>query len=307
MILSSSYKYINRRLRSEYLEPAWGWGFRVAISVTVPLLWGWIYGDLHGAEWMAIAAECVSFIELKGNIGQRVRLLFCIAGSIAGNFILISLLGMLFVGFLSGLFKNLGERGMGLALSVYIFYIITSSNPVRTSEELWDRSIWVGLGALWTLIVGLLSFLFIRVGTPYRRTIAAIWKSVAALAATAGKGWDGQAPRSSIRDIYLKEKEVRTAINTSLYLFEETVDQVNKNQKIKYALTQSRRCASLVSLHLIQISETAEQLYKHTGNRQFTMQVHSIFRTLEQIGSRMEIFFLTLKEDPGQFPHRTVT
>lgn len=306
MGLAASYQLVNKRLQSEYREPAWGWGFRVAMSVTVPLLWGLLANKTQGAEWMAIAAECVSFIELKGNIGQRVRLLlsasllsilFCIVGSIAGNFIWISLPGMLAVGFLSGLFKNLGDRGMGLALSVYIFYIITSAYPLNTSEALLERCGWVTLGAAWTVLVGLCSFLFIRVGTPYRRTIAVIWKSVAALAHATGKGWDGRTTRSSIREIYLKEKDVRTAIDASLFLFEETLDQVNKNKKTQYALAQSRRCASLVSLHIIQISETAEQLYKMTSDRQLTVQLYSLFRIMEQLGERMEIYLLTLREE----------
>lgn len=306
MDIAASYRTINKRLQSEYREPAWGWGIRVAISVTIPLLWGIMANKGTGAEWMAIAAECVSLMELKGNIAQRIRLLlsacllsviFCIIGSIAGNFIWISLPGMFVIGFLSGLFKNLGDRGMGLALSVYIFYIITSAYPVGDAPMLWARCGWVALGALWTLLVGLCSFSFIRIGTPYRRTIAVIWKSVAALAHATGKGWDGTTTRSSIRDIYLKEKEVRTAIDSSLFLFEETADQVSKSQKDKYALAQSRRCASLVSMHIIQISETAEQLYKLTGDRKLMVQMHSLFRALEQIGERMQIFLLTLKSE----------
>ncbi len=306
MGLAASYQSVNKRLQSQYREPAWGWGLRVAMSVTLPLVWGVFFDKESGAEWMAIAAECVSFIELKGNIGQRVRLLisasllsilFCITGSLAGNYIWISLPGMFAVGFLSGLFKNLGDRGMGLALSVYIFYIIASAYPVADASALWTRCGWVTLGSLWTVWVGLCSFLFIRIGTPYRRTIATIWKSVAALAHVTGKGWDGASTRSSIREIYLKEKEVRAAIDSSLFLFEETSDQVSKSQKTKYALAQSRRYASLVSLHIIQISETAEQLYKHTGDRKFMVQVHSLFRALEQIGERMEHYLLTLKEE----------
>ncbi|WP_118976298.1 FUSC family protein [Taibaiella koreensis] len=306
MDLAASYQSVNKRLQSQYREPAWGWGLRVAMSVTIPLLWGAFFEKESGAEWMAIAAESVSFIELKGNIGQRVRLLlsasllsvlFCVVGSLAGNLIWISLPGMFAVGFLSGLFKNLGDRGMGLALSVYIFYIITSAYPVPTSEALWTRCGWVSLGALWTTVVGLCSFLFIRIGTPYRRTIAVIWKSVAALAQATGKGWDGTTTRSSVRDVYLKEKDVRTAIDSSLFLFEETADQVSKSQKTKYALAQSRRCASLVSMHIIQISEAAEQLYRQTGDRQLMVQFHSLFRALEQIGERMEIYLLTLKEE----------
>lgn len=306
MGLAGTYQTINKRLQSESLEPAWGWGIRVALSVTVPLIWGVAFNKGSGAEWMAIAAECVSFIELKGNIGQRVRLLlsasilsilFCAAGSLAGNYLWISMSGMLVVGFLSGLFKNLGDRGMGLALSVYIFYIITSAYPVHTVDALRTRCGWVALGSLWTVLVGLCSFLFIRIGTPYRRTIAAIWKSVAALAQVTGKGWDGRVTRSSVRDIYLKEKDVRLAIDNSLFLFEETTDQVNKSQKTKYALAQTRRCASLVSLHIIQISETAEQLNKVVNDRKFTVQFYSLFRVLEQIGERMEIYLLTVKEE----------
>ncbi len=315
MNLLSVYQLVNKRLQTEYLEPAWGWGIRVAVSVTIPLLWGLLSGASREAEWMAIAAECVSFIELKGNIGQRVRLLlsasllsvlFCIVGSIAGNFLWISLPGMLVVGFLSGLFKNLGDRGMGLALSVYIFYIITSSYPVQTAEALWDRCGTVALGALWTVFVGLCSFLFIRVGTPYRRTIAAIWKSVASLAEVSGRGWDGRSPRSSIREIYLKEKDVRTAIDSSLILFEETLDQLNKSEGAKYALAQSRRCASLVSLHIIQITETAEQLHKMSPERQFTVKLHSLFRVMQQLGERMSIYMLTLKEEERLLVHSRI-
>lgn len=306
MGLASSIQSFDKKFQNQYLEPSWGWGLRVAISVTVPLIWGAVYGNGSGAEWMAIAAECVSFIELKGNIGQRIRLLlsasvlsilFCIVGSIAGNILWIALPGIFIVGFLSGLFKNLGDRGMGLALSVYIFYIIASAYPVADSEALWARCGWVALGSLWTALVGLCSFLFIRIGTPYRRTIAAIWRSVAALAQASGKGLDGRHTRSSVRDIYLKEKDVRTAIDNSLSLFEETVDQVNKKQKEKYALAQSRRIASLVSLHIIQISELTEQLIKRTNNRPFTLQFYSLFRTIELIGERMDIFLLTLKEE----------
>ncbi len=306
MRLAASIKSFDKRFQNQYTEPSWGWGLRVAISVTMPLIWGAIFNKGSGAEWMAIAAECVSFIELKGNIGQRVRLLisasllsilFCIVGSVAGNYIWISLPGILIVGFLSGLFKNLGDRGMGLALSVYIFYIISSAYPVADSAGLWARSGWVFLGSIWTIIVGLGSFLFIRIGTPYRRTIAAIWRSVAALAHATGKGLDGRGTKSSIREIYLKEKDVRAAIDNSLTLFEETVEEINKKHKDKYALAQSRRITSLVSLHIIQMSELTEQLMKQMNDPQISLRFYSLFRAIEQIGERMDIFLLTLKEE----------
>ena len=309
MSIATQFQTYNKRFQNQYLEPSWGWGLRVALSVTVPLIWGALAGKGNGAEWMAIAGECVSFIELKGNVGQRTRLLisasalsvlFCIVGSLAGNVIWLSLTGMLIVGFLSGLFKNLGDRGMGLALSVYIFYIISSAYPVVTEDALWARCGWVALGGLWTIIVGLFSFIFIRMGTPYRRTIAAIWRSVADLAEATGKGLNGQSPRSSIREIYLKEKEVRIAIDNSIALFEDTIDQLHKQKKPhkdQFALAQTRRIASLVSLHIIQMSELTEQLLKHTSSRSFTLHFYSLFKTMALIGERMDVYLLTLKEE----------
>lgn len=306
MHLNKAYLILNKRFRPEYREPAWGWGFRVAISVSAPLLWGLITGRGLEAEWMSIAAECISFIDLKGNVGQRIRLLlsaailsllFCVLGSLAGNFLFTSLAGMLIVGFLCGIFKNLGDRGLGLTLSIYIFYIICCSYPLNTPDSLLDRCTWVGLGAAWTILTGLLSFAFIRVGAPYRRTIAAIWKSVANLAEVTGKGWDGREKRSSIRQIYLKEKDVRTAIDASLYLFEDTADVVSKKQKEKYALAQSRKSASIVSLYIIQLSEAAEQFLKFEVSRHFSLQIFSLFRSLQQIGERMNVYMLTLKQE----------
>ena len=306
MSIKSSYLKWNQTLQSQYREPAWGWGFRVGFSVVIPLIWGFATGNTMEAEWMAIAAECVSFIDLKGNIGQRIRILlsaailsvvFCFVGSFAGSFVVISVLGMLVVGFLSGLFKNLGDHGMGLALSVYIFYIITSSYPLHELPELLERCKWVALGALWTIVVSSLSFLFIRVNAPYRKTIGDIWKAVAELALVSGKGWDGRSKKSSVRDIYLKEKTIRTAIDSSLSLFEVTIDQIQKTTDNLYPLTQSRKSASLVGLNLVQIAERADDLWNYKPSRQLTVQISVLFRSIQQIGERMEVFLISLKSE----------
>ncbi|MFT4061568.1 MAG: FUSC family protein [Edaphocola sp.] len=306
MTLAYLKREINKKLHWDYLDPSMGWGLRVALSVTLPLIWGAASGKESVAEWMAIAAECVSFIELKGNTGQRIRVLlaasalsviFCIVGSLAGNIAWLTLMGMFVVGFLSGLFKNLGDRGNGLALSVYIFYIICSAYPLQTADALWARCGWVAVGALWTVLVGLFSFLFTRMGTPYRRTIADIWKAVSALAASAGKGWDGRNTRSSIRELYLKEKAVRAAIDASFAYFEEPIDQISKKQKSKYALAQSRKIASLVSQQIIAIADVAGQIERNASNRTLCMQLYSLFRALEQVGERMDIFVMTLKNE----------
>lgn len=304
MRLKHSYRKINQSLINSSREPAWGWGFRAAVSLTIPLIWGVVTGNADAAIWMALAGECVAFIDLKGNVGQRFRLLisaaalsvlFCLAGSLAGNYLWLNLLGMLLVGFVSGLFKNLGDRGVSLALSVYLFYILTSSHPLYWDTALGERVAWVALGAGWAVLTGIISFLFIRAGTPYRESIAVIWKAVAELAETAGNGWDGRSKKSGIREIYLKEKAVRDALDGSIYLFEETTEKAGKTPR--YELPQARKTTSIVSLYLIQLSDVAEQLNPFNLSRRFSLQIHSLFRTLQQIGERMEIYMLTQKDE----------
>lgn len=307
MKLRQSYRFINKRLRSSYREPTLRWGIRVAVSISVPLLWGLLTENRIEAEWMAIAAECVSLFELKGTTGQRFRLLlsaalfsvfFCLFGSIAGNYLWLMLVGMLSVGFFCVLLKNLGERGTGLALSVYIFYIIGCAYPLKEVETLQMRCFWVGIGALWTMLVGLLTFLFIRTGTPYRRTIASIWEAMAGLAAATGSGWDGKGLHLSERAIYLKEKEVRDSLNDSLYLFEEMSDSVSAASPA-FPMTQIRKSAAIVSLHVIQISEAALSLIDRSASkrvdRHLSLQIAGLFRALQQTGERMSEYMLTLK------------
>lgn len=305
MNLRQSYHFINTRLRVSYRETSMRWGFRVAISITVPLLWGLLTNHRIEAEWMSIAAECVSLFELKGNIGQRIRMLvmaslfsvlFCLLGSIVGNVTWLMLLGMLAVGFFCVLLKNLGDRGTGLALSVYIFYIIACAYPVQESSVLWNRCFWVGMGALWTIVVGLVTFLFIRTGTPYRSTIASIWNAMAQLAAGAGQGWDGQSVRLSERELYLREKEVRTSLDDSLYLFENVSDAITPSQGTEYVLAQSRKSAAMVSMYVIQIAESSGTIFNHR-ERHISLQVFSLFRTLQQIGERMSEYLIGLKPE----------
>lgn len=306
MSIKSSLGIINNQIRTYYREPLWGWGFRLAISVTFPLVFGWLTGMHEQAEWAAIAAESIAFVELKGNVGQRFRLLvsamllsllFCTMGSLIGNVTALQLVGLYLVGMLCGLFKNLGERGMGLALSVYITFIITCYHPVSTTEELAQRVRWIFYGGLWTVLVGLGSFLFIRSGKPYRSTIANIWQSLSELAQSVGKGLDMRSPRSTARDIFLKEKEVRNAINNSLALFEETAETVSKDEKTKYALTHSRKLASIIGFQIIQLNEKAEELLMVHPDKSTGLLLYSIFRSIAQIGERMQLYVLSIKEE----------
>src|SRR5690606_11192151 len=128
--------------------PVIAWGFRMAMAAMAPLIWGVGTGQIEAASWMIIAAECICWGELKGSFAQRIRLLssafavaflFAILGSITGSYIWLSVLDMIFAGFVAGLFKNLGDRGSGLSVCVQVMFVIANAYPTRTFPELQER------------------------------------------------------------------------------------------------------------------------------------------------------------------------
>lgn len=292
---------------SEVLEdPVWYWGLRIAIAVTVPLLFGELTGRHEAAIWIAIAAESTALIELKGDAIQRIRILFgsvclnvlfAILGGLIGGIWWLAVFFMFGVGFLSGLFKNLGEKGAALALSVYVSAIINVAFPITSSEALAARTQLFLIGGAWAALVNIVAVLFIKEGSPFRRSIEAIWDKVALLAQVSGKGWDNKSKRESLRTLYLTEKSLRDAINSSLSFFETTVDKVKDNGSKLYTLTQSRKVAVLVGLHVIQLTEYVDQLDKQSIPFRTRLKIFSLFRIVEQLSERMGHFIAHLKEE----------
>lgn len=287
-------------------DPVWYWGIRIAIAVAVPLLFGELTGQHEAAIWIAIAAESTALIELRGDAIQRIRILFgsvclnvlfAVLGGVIGAFWWLAVFFMFGVGFLSGLFKNLGEKGAALALSVYVSAVINIAFPITSPEALLSRTQLFLLGGAWAALVNITAVLFIKEGSPFRRSIEAIWDKVALLAQVSGKGWDNKSKRESLRTLYLTEKGLRDAINSSLSYFETTVDKVkDKNSKL-YTLTQSRKVAVLVGLHVIQLTEYVDLLDKHKIPFKTRLKIFSLYRVTEQLSERMGHFIAHLKEE----------
>lgn len=308
-IFSVTINKLNRKIHSEYREPVWNWGFRAAISITVPLIFGVLTGRIDEAFWMAIAAECIMFIELNGDAGIRIRALlsavflsvvFCFLGSWLGNFLWFSILGALAVGFISGMFKNLGERGAALALSVYLPFVFTIAFPLYDLHELLMRSFWVLIGGAWSAGLSLLGTLFIKEGTPYRRTIFGIWKSIAELTTVAANGWNGKSKFASVRDIYLCEKKVREALDESLNFFDDWEDRNVPGSEV-HNLAQVRKTAAIFSLRILQLNELLYVMQQiRTNNaetRKLFLLIHSIFITIAKLSERMSIYVITLRPE----------
>jgi uncharacterized membrane protein YccC len=278
----------------------------MAIAAFVPIIWGLSTGRLEDASWVTLTAECICWVELKGAFSQRLRVLmggivlalvFTAVGTLTANSLWLSVICMLVVGFLSGLFKNLGDRGSGLAICVYVIFIIANAYPVHTLEELEKRLLLVLAGGFWNALAGMLASAFMTEQQPYRRTIGVIWKAISELLATVGKGWDGVSKRSSIRDIYLKEKDVRTAIDKSLHFYSILAHQASKENIHEYQLAQVRKAAAIVAVNVLAISDELEQVKINEIDKAVRIKLQSILRAMQQCVERMSIYVITLKEE----------
>lgn len=306
MRLLPSYKTFTKLVEQETFEPVFSWGLRMAIAAIVPVLWGLYTERSEDATWIALTAESICWVELKGSFGQRLRILtggimlslfFGMLGSVTGDWLWLSLACMLLVGFISGLFKNLGDRGSGLAMSVFVLFIITNNYPTHSLHELQHRVELIFIGGLWNALVGIAAALYTPAKQPYRRTIAVIWKSIHGLIDTVAMGWDGKGVRSNIRDIYLQEKEVRAAIDTSLHLYEAMAHQANKKDTHEYELAQVRKATALVATHIIAISEELEQINIRDIDTSLRLKIYAVLKALQQTVDRMAVYVVNLKPE----------
>ena len=302
----SPYKELNKLIEAEAFEPMFAWGLRMAIAACVPLIWGIYTGNFEAAMFITLTAECICWVELKGTFGQRIRtlfggaflsVLFALLGTLTGYSIWLSVGAMLVVAFISSLFKNLGDRGSGLAICVYLLFIFCNAYPVNTLPELEARTLQVLIGAGYTIFISLLISLFMPAKQPYRRSIAIIWKHIADLVETVGKATNDKAQRSSLRDLYLKEQEVRTSINTSFSFHEKMAHQVNTDDKAEYNLALLRKTSALIATHIVSISEEIEGMNMRTMDNSVRMQLGAVFNGFKQTAERMAVYIATLKPE----------
>ncbi len=311
----SPYKQFNQLVQNETFEPLFSWGLRMAIAASVPIAWGLATDQMEEASWITLVAEIMCWVELKGSFAQRLRVLmggalltflFSILGSITGGDIWLSIAAMLLAGFLAGLFKNLGDRGAGLAVCIQVLFVISNAYPTHSMFELQERLALVLTGGVWTIFIGMAASVFLPNQQPYRRTIALIWRANAKLVQTIAKGWDGISLRSGLRDIYLVESEVRTTINNSFHFYETMAHQANKNEKEEYQLAQLRKATALVGTHIIAIGEELESVKIKELPGNLRVKLHDAFKALQQVLDRMAVFMITLKPEEELLIHSRI-
>lgn len=286
------------------MEPTLSWGLRMALASVVPVIWGIESGHPAAGEWVALSAECICWVALKGNFGQRFRILaggivlsflFAFLGSITSQSFIGSVVCMLGVAFLASLFRNLGDRGSGLALSVYIMFLVANAYPVTWGAPLEERMIYILLGGFWNAILAIAGMLFLPEQQAYRRSISAIWSAAAVLMRKIASGWDGKGIRNSLRNIYQAEKAVRAAIDASLIIHSRSAHQLRGRQEegARFQLAHGRKSAALVAASMVAIWDELEQMKFRNVDLNLRLRLFAMMHSLRQAAACMGSLLLT--------------
>jgi uncharacterized membrane protein YccC len=307
-----SYKRIGRLIQNETYEPMLSWGVRMALSGTVPLIWGLATGKTNDAIWITLTAEAVCWVELKGSFAWRMRtlvggallaVLAAAAGALSGSSIVASALLMFAVAFVSSLLKNMGDRASGLAICLYLLFILSNAYPETEYRAIIHRLALVSEGAGCTILVSVLISVFMPAEQPYRRQVAVIWRALSQLAGTIGEKWDHAVAPDHFRSVYLKEQQVRLAINTSLQFYDvlvenkENAEQARTGNKQHYELAQLRKLASMITVNTLAINEEADNISLDHLDATLRVKMASLVNALCDATHRLSTYILTLRED----------
>lgn len=306
MAYLQSYKRLNRLMQNESFEPMLSWGVRMALAGTVPIIWGLAVGRLDNAVWITLTAEAVSWVEMKGSFAWRVRtllagsalaLLFALAGQLTAGSMWLSLSAMFAVGFLATLLKNLGDRASGLAICVYLLFIIGNAFPETNPAAITLRLQLIAIGAGWAVFVGLTTSAVMPGQEPFRRQIALIWRSIASLVNSISRSAADTSSRKLTGDVYAKENDVRTAIDNSYEFYSRMAHQVSQKDNQQYQLAMLRKVAGLAAANVISIAGEMEHIDIAGLDETLRIKAATLFSALKEAINRISIFVITLKPE----------
>lgn len=301
-----SYKWFNRLVQDESFEPMISWGIRMAFAGTLPVLWGLTTGKISDAIWLTLAAESVSWVELKGEFLWRLRTLIVgallvmvsgVLGTVTGNFIWLSVVCMFGAGFVATLLKNIGDRASGLGLCVYLMFIISNAYPLREYHAIEHRVFLLCIGAAWPLLVGMIVTVFMPAKQPFRRQIAVIWRAIAALADTVSRIDNRPGFTTTLANVYVKEREVRSAIDSSYQFNSEMSHQANDKDNLQYQLVMQRKVASLVAVNVVAIGDEMARIRIQELDKTLRIKAGTLFNALREAITRISVFTINLEPE----------
>ena len=293
-------------MQNESFEPLISWGVRMALSGTLPVIWGLATNRLGDALWITLTAEAVSWVEMKGSFAWRVRtllsgavlaMLFSTLGTVTGNNVWLSVVSMFVAGYIATLLKNIGDRASGLAICVYMMFILSNAFPGKGLPAIEHRLVLVAIGAAWPVIVGLFASLLMPAEEPFRRQIALIWRSIGLLVTTISRGGTDKSRKEFAEDILIKEKDVRTAIDNSYEFYGRMAHQVDAKDKQHYQLALLRKTAGLVAVNVIAMGDEMEHISIRELDEALRVKAATLFSAMKEAVNRISVFVITLKPE----------
>lgn len=273
---------------------------------TLPIIWGFAFNRLDDAVWIALTAEAISWMELKGSFAWRVRILlsgallaifFSLLGIVTGLSIGLSILCMFGVGFVATLLKNTSERASGLAICVYLPFIISNAYPAHDIAHFEHRASLIVIGAIWPVAVGIAWSLFSPEDEPFRRQIALIWRSISVLVETISRSGADESLRAHTGGMLEKENEVRAAIDKSYEFYGHTVDQVQQKEHKQYQLAQLRKTAALAGVNVIAMGEEMAHINVKTLDESLRVKAATLFSAMKEAIGCISVFIISLDRE----------
>ena len=296
-----------RRIREqEALDPLLHWGVRMGLAVVIPLVIGNAFDLKEPMDWVALTAETICWVELKGGLKQRIRMIMAGAllasfftglGSLTAFNLWLSMGAMLVTGFMAGLFKNLGDRGSGLSICVGAMFIISNALPAWGGRDLVQRMGLTLLAGAWVMVLEALLTLRSRKNEAFRRSIGRIWQAITDLLKTVSTGWQAGQERRSARDVYREEAAVRQALDASMVFHQTLSDQLTAAGHRDYNLIMARKTTALVATHVTAIGEAVEGVNLHLLPAEVQSVFNEIWSTYERAAGRMSSFLVSLEPE----------
>lgn len=245
-------KSVQQIILDEYFEPTVGKGIRVALALVAPLVWGMATGHLGPAVWIAITAEILSTVTLRGAYPLKLLVqggavpacAVCAAlGTLLGDSWIPATLVMMGLAFLGGFVRQSGDHGPGITVGVLLLYLLTLDHPGNWAAA-GDMFIWVLEGGLLALISTLIAWAFVPF-SPFRRSVALTWKALAEWLGVFARQFEGEAQGIPGRRLDEKELSLREQLNDSMEtLSRQQAIAHSRSNRYSYQLVELRRLVS---------------------------------------------------------------
>lgn len=322
-------KSVHQIILDEYFEPTIGKAIRVVVGLMAPLVWGMATDNIGPAVWISITAEILTGISLRGSYPLKLLIqsggvpacaVCALLGTLAGGHPVVGILVMMGLAFLAGFVRQSGAHGPGITVGVLLLYLLTLDHP-GDLKEAGSMFVWVLEGGILALLSTLIAWAFVPF-SPFRRSIALIWKTLSEWLAIFSRQFDKTDQKMPVNELDEKELALRDELNDSLETLsrKQAIAHARRN-RYSYQLVELRRLVSEASNGVASLRTVTEQvgLDKSFPDQLFffvleTMrqvayrlafsivahrpgEVYSVKISLEKVKHSTDIFLKKLKED----------